>query len=252
MYAPRLKPRDKGGAIVAVAAIHAALLFAFLHLSGRIDLADPQAVMRVFDVRDIPPPPPEPPVVQPKIERKQQRKPKEPEAAASPENIRSRATPIVAPKPRVSLPVPLPVNVTETPNQGAAPTQGSGDRPGPGTGAGGVGTGTGSGAGGSGTGGGGEAIAAVRARLATPPLRGRDFPPQLLAQWPPGARILMRFRVDANGTIIKCDIFQGSGNASLDAQVCAIAQQRLRYRPGLDRNRQRVADWAGYGQEPPR
>ena len=42
--------RDKGGAIAAVIAIHAALLFAFLILSGKIDLAEPQSVLAVFDV----------------------------------------------------------------------------------------------------------------------------------------------------------------------------------------------------------
>jgi protein TonB len=44
-----------------VIAIHAALLFAFLHMSGRIDLADPQSALRVFDVAKPPPPPPPPP-----------------------------------------------------------------------------------------------------------------------------------------------------------------------------------------------
>ena len=84
------------------------------------------------------------------------------------------------------------------------------------------------------------------------PLSGRDFPPDLLDRWPRGQQILLRFRVDANGAIIQCDVFQGSGDPSVDAQVCAIARQRLRYRPGLDASRQRVADWAAYRQTPPR
>ena len=50
MYRSDLDGRDKSGAIAAVAAIHAGLLFAFLHLSGRIDLADPQSVLQVFDL----------------------------------------------------------------------------------------------------------------------------------------------------------------------------------------------------------
>ena len=50
MYRSDLKNRDKGGAIAAVIAIHAGLLFVFLHLSGTVDFTDPQAVMRVFDV----------------------------------------------------------------------------------------------------------------------------------------------------------------------------------------------------------
>ena len=50
MYRSNLKTRDKGGAVAAVIAIHAALLFAFLHLSGRMNIADPQSVLRVFDI----------------------------------------------------------------------------------------------------------------------------------------------------------------------------------------------------------
>ncbi|HET7816989.1 MAG TPA: hypothetical protein VFK58_05370, partial [Sphingomicrobium sp.] len=65
MYAPTLKARDKGGAIAAVIAVHAALLFVFLHLSGRVDLpAATREITRVFDVREVPPPEPEPPVVE--------------------------------------------------------------------------------------------------------------------------------------------------------------------------------------------
>ena len=249
MYRSNLKTRDKGGAIVAVAAIHAVLLFVFMHMSGKIDLTDPQSVTRVFDVTEVPPPEstPEPPTPAQETER-----PKEQEGAASAENVRSQATPVVAPEPPIELPIPVPVATTQTPNEGAAPTQGATEAPGPGTGAGGTGTGTGSGGAGTGTGGGGQGLAATRTRLASRPLRGRDFPPQLLEAWPRGAWIRMRFRVDANGSIIQCIVDQGTGNPSIDSQVCQIVQRRLRYRPALDRNGQRVAAWAGYGQEPPR
>jgi periplasmic protein TonB len=249
MYRSNLNNRDKGSAIVAVGAIHAALLFAFLHLSGKVDLSDPQSVIRVFDVAEVPPPPPEPDVPKPAEE---QQKPKETEGAAAPENIKSQATPVVAPKPRIQLPIPVPVTPTETPNEGAAPTQGAGNRPGTGTGAGGTGTGTGSGGSGSGTGGGGDGIAATRTRLATAPLRGRDFPSQLLDDWPRGAWVYMRFRVDASGNIIQCITDRGTGNPRIDAVICDTARRRLRYRPGVDRNGNRVADWAAYGQAPPR
>jgi len=52
-YQTDLGTKDKGGAIAAVIAIHAALLFAFLHLSGKVDLTDPQAALRVFDVTEV-------------------------------------------------------------------------------------------------------------------------------------------------------------------------------------------------------
>jgi len=124
-----------------VAAIHAALLFAFLHMSGKIDLADPQSALKMFDVNTPEPPPPPPP---PPQQQREQQKPKEKEGG-SPANIRSQATPVVAPKPQVEPQRPNPMAVTETPNQGAAPTQGAANVRGPGTGAGGTGTGTGRG-----------------------------------------------------------------------------------------------------------
>lgn len=247
MYRTELNSRDKSGAIAAVVGVHAALLFALLNISGRIDLADPQSAIRMFDVSPVPPPVPPPPPP-----RQQQAKPKEKEGGSAPRNIKSEATQVVAPKTRVVIP-PIPqIAAAETPRQGAAPTQGESDVRGPGTGAGGLGTGTGSGAGGNGPGGGGDGLAAVRTRLATQPLGGRDFPNTLLDSWPRGAWVLVRFRVDANGAIIQCIVDRGSGVPAIDAAVCGNARERLRYRPALNRNGQRVADWAAYGQRPPR
>ncbi|QIK79136.1 hypothetical protein G7077_09735 [Sphingomonas piscis] len=248
MYRSDLDTRHKGGAIVGVVAIHAALALALLHLSGTVDLTDVQEGLSVFDVTEVTSPPQEVPPPPPQKAAEQQKAEKP--AGGSEPNIKSEATPIVAPKPPVQLPVPSPVATTETPREGVAPTQGAAPIPGPGTGSGGSGTGSGGGAG-AGRGGGGEGFAVVRTRLATRPLRGRDFPPALLDAWPPGARVLMRMRIDANGVPIQCIVDFGTGNAAIDAQICAIAKQRLRYRPALNRKRQRVADWAAYGQEPP-
>ena len=60
MYRSDLGAKDKGGAIAAVIAIHAALLFAFLNLSGKMDVAGPQSVLSVFDISPEKPPPPPP------------------------------------------------------------------------------------------------------------------------------------------------------------------------------------------------
>src|SRR3954447_15203561 len=139
MYRTDLNKRDKGGAITAVIAIHAALLFAFLHLSGKIDLPLPEEALTLFDINQVNPPPPPPP------QQRQQPKPKEKEGGSAPKNIRSETTEVVAPKPRVVTPHVAKIAVAEIPQQGTAPTQGASDVRGPGTGAGGVGTGTGSG-----------------------------------------------------------------------------------------------------------
>ena len=249
MYRSDLNSRDKGGAIAAVVAVHAALLFALLHISGRIDLTDPQSALRVFDIRDVPPPiePPPPP---PPTEQQQMRKKPEAQQGGSPANIRSQATPVVAPKPIVQPQRPNHIAVTETPSQGAAPTQGAADVRGPGTGSGGRGNGSG---GGSGNGvGGGDGGAAYPPHLATPVLRGRDFPRPILESWPRGATVFLRLRVDARGLVSECAVDRGTGVAAIDGGLCNLAYERLRFRPALNRAGQPVAGWFGYAQPPPR
>jgi periplasmic protein TonB len=245
MYRSDLKTRDKGGAIAAVIAIHAVLLFVFMHLSGRMDLADPQRVLQVFDITEVPPPPPPTPEAPRPAEQTQ--KAKEPEGAASPENIRSQATPVVAPRPPIELPVPLPVNASQTPNEGAAPTQGASNLPGPGTGAGGTGTGTGSGASGSGSGGGGDGIA-TRAQLLTPSLRSRDFPPELRRRLSDGASPFVIFTVQPNGRVTGCHIYQSSGDPAVDDMTCRLVSARFVYRPAYNRRGEPVSSQMAYRQ----
>jgi protein TonB len=253
MYRPKLNTSDKGGAIAGVIAIHAGLAFAFLHLSGTVDLTDPQSALRVINLAEVkPPPPPEPPPPPPE-RQVQTEKPKEKEGGSSPKNLKSEATPVVAPKPRIVIPVPPKIAVAEKPREGAAPTQGASDVQGPGTGAGGTGTGTGSGAGGSGTGGGGSGgKLASRSRLSTPVLTGRNFSRDLLRAWPRGADVFTRLRVDANGYVIQCIVDRGTGNPAIDNEVCERIRTYLRFEPAVDESGQRVADWAGYRQAAPR
>ena len=231
MYRSDLKARDKGGAIAAVIAIHAGLLLAFLHLSGKIDLADPQGTLRVFNLAQPPPPPPPPPPQQ-----KPRPRPKEKEGGSAPKNIKSEATPVVAPKPKIVVPPTPQIAATETPRQGTAPTQGSSDIRGPGTGAGGVGNGTGSGSGGNGPGGGGDNGVAYPPHLSTPVLTGRDFPRDLLDQWPRGATVFLRLRVDARGFVSECTVDRGTRVQAIDSAMCNLAHERLRFRPALNRS----------------
>jgi protein TonB len=247
MYRSDINNRDRGGALAAVVAIHALLLFALLHLSGKIGLTDPQSVMRVFDLTAPPPPPPPPPPQQ-----KQQPKPKEKEGGSAPKNIKSEATPVVAPRPRIVTPPVQKIAAAETPRQGTAPTQGASDVRGPGTGAGGTGTGTGSGAGGNGSGGGGDNGVAEPPHLVTPVLRGRDFSSDVLDAWPRGAQVFLRLRVDPRGYVSECIIDRGSGAAAIDSTICNLVHDRLRFRPAMNRAGQPVAGWFGYRQTPPR
>jgi protein TonB len=247
MYRSDLNNRDKSGAIALVIGIHAALLFVFLHISGKMTLADPQSALKLFDIRnrERPPPPPPPP-------QNQQPKPKEKEGGSAPKNIKSEATPVVAPKPRIVTPPVQPIPATETPRQGSAPTQGASDVRGPGTGAGGTGTGTGSGSGGNGSGGGGDGGVADPPHLISPVLTGRDLPRDLLQQWPAGVPVFLRLRVNPQGYVSECNVLRGTGNPSIDNTMCNIAHDRLRFRPAVNRSGQAVAGWFGYAQRPPR
>ena len=245
MYRSDLNSRDKGRAIVAVVAIHAALLFVLLQMSGKMNLAGPQSVLQIINLREAPPPPPPP-------QLRQQAKPKRKEGGSAPKNIRSEATEVAAPKPRIVTPPLQNIAAAETPRLGAAPTQGASDVRGPGTGAGGTGTGTGSGSGGNGPGGGGDGGAADPPHLVTPVLRGRDIPRETLDQWPRGATVFMRLRVDARGYVSECTIDRGTGVASIDNTLCNLAHDRLRFRPAVNRSGQAVAGWFGYAQPAPR
>lgn len=241
MYRSNLGTKDKGGAIIAVVAIHALLLLALLHLSGTLGTPDTQSVLRVFDLAEPPPPPPPPP-------QQPAPKPKAPEGGSAPANIKSHATPVVAPKP---VPKPTPVVAAEKPAQGAAATQGAAAVAGPGTGAGGSGNGTGSGSGtGAGSGSGGGVVSPPR--LVTPVLRGRDFPRQMLDDWPRGAPVFLRLRVDAQGNVAECIVDRGTGVGGIDSEVCSAVRQRLHFRPALNAAGQAVAGWFGYVQPPPR
>ena len=249
MPGSNLRTRDKGGAIAAVIAIHAALLFAFLHLSGKIELADPQSALQIIDstcssrlrLR--------------RLHRKQQARPKpKREGGSAPKNIKSEATAVVRrPKPIVAAAIPIRSAASETPRQRqptrprAHPTSA-----GPGTGAGGSGTGTGSGAGGSGPGGGGDGGVAEPPRLVTPVLRGRDFPSATLDQWPRGATVFMRLRVDARGIVSECTVDRGTGRRRSTPRCATSRMTGFVSVPRSIDSGQAVAGWFGYAQPAPR
>lgn len=247
MYEARPSTRDRIATFSAVVLIHVTLVAVLINISPAARQQLPQEVIEIFDVTE-PLPPPEAIVVE-QIPAPQDEAPKEEEGAASAENIRSRATPIVAPKPPIQLPIPQPMPATQTPNTGSERTQGASNRPGPGTGAGGVGTGTGSGGSGSGTGGGGLGIPATRASLITPKLGRRDYPAEVLQYWPRGARVDIQFRVQVDGRATGCKINRSSGVPAIDQWTCRLAETRLRFRPATDDRGRPMVSWYGYSQE---
>lgn len=245
MYEPRPSPRDRAATLAGVLAIHGALLFALINLAPQARNKLPQEVIEIFDVTE--PPPPEETVVEP-IPAPQEDAPREEEGAASAENIRSQATPVVAPKPPISLPIPPPIPVSPTPRQGSDPTQGASDRPGPGTGAGGVGTGTGSGGSGSGTGGGGSGGIATRPTVVRG-ITNRDYPNEVSRYWPRGGAVFIAVRVLPNGRATDCKINRSIGIPAIDQWTCRLVEERAVFRPARDSSGRPVAAWFGYVQQ---
>jgi protein TonB len=243
MYAGKLDPKDRTFAIAAVLAVHVALALAILNFTGRIDIAqDAQRTLKLFDVVELEPPPPPP------VER-QSEKPKDKEGASAPKNIESKATPVVAPKPKIEVPAPPKIVATQTPAQGNEATQGAAPVRGPGTGAGGTGVGTGSGGSGNGSGGGGAGIG-TRPRLVSRSLSERDYPSNLRRIWPSGARVLVMFDVQLNGRATGCSVYTSSGIPAIDQATCRLVETKLRFAPARDTNGRPRVDKYAYMQAP--
>ena len=243
MYRSSLDARDKGGAIIAVVAIHVLLLFVLLHLSGKIDVVDPQAVLRVFDLqRGDAAASAAAAAVAPGGQaegsrRAGRRRPTSRARRARRRAARSRADsgpslrrnsgrghcsrPRAPPLSRAgdgqpAAPAMVPAAARET-----AAGRGDGGQLSP-------------------------------PQLVTPVLRGRDFPRDMLDQWPRGTPVFLRLRVDPQGNVSQCIVDRGTGVAAIDSEVCSLVYQRLHFRPALNRSGQAVAGWFGYGQTPPR
>ena len=246
MYRPTPSNRDRALTITAVVLIHLGLGYAFLNVSNTLRTVDPQEDLQIFDVT-VPPPPP-PPVVE-KLPEPEKAKPKKDEGAASAKNIKSQATPVVAPKPRVVVPAKSPLVATKTPNTGAAPTQGASNVVGPGTGAGGSGTGTGSGGSGSGSGGGGDGPEG-RPALISRKLTERDYPNSLRQVWPSGGRVLVIFSVQIDGRATGCTVHTSSGVPAIDQVTCSLVESKLRFRPAYNRRGEPYVEKYAYAQAP--
>ncbi|WP_310469218.1 TonB family protein [Sphingomonas sp.] len=232
-YSAQPSPPDRAKAAAAVALIHAGL--AAVILSGlNVDTVE-RAVehLKAFDITEPEPPPPPPPPPAVRSERARD----DPGAPAK----KAEPTPVVAPPPKVVVPAKPPIV--------AAPIAGTGSAPSAGAAA--AGTGTGAGGSGSGRGGGGSGDFSgfTPARLVRN-IGNRDY--RLLA----GGRVLngtatVSLRIEPSGLPTQCRIVRSSGDSAIDAGLCPLITQRLRFQPALDvRGRpipyywQYVANWS--------
>ncbi|WP_240700029.1 energy transducer TonB [Sphingomonas gei] len=213
---------ERARAGLAAAALTAALGYALVAGLALGRGATPAAALQIFEVGPEPPPPP-----REKLRPHQVRSSRR-EGAASPPNLRSEPTEIVAPAP--VMPVPSPVIAAPIAGVGSDPSAGSADIIGPGTGSGGEGNGRGSGGGGDGDGDGGTETAPRQIRG---DLRDADYPPGA-AEAGIGGTVSVRYYVETDGHVSDCDVTRSSGNAELDAATCGFIVRRFRFRPARD------------------
>ncbi len=222
--------RDRLKSALGVAAFHALLGYALLTGLGFSPVQDVAQELRLFDVVEPPPPPPPavPPPPRKKIEAKNP-KPKDPEGAASPPNLKDTPTPVVAPKPEIPLPVPPPIVTAPVGGQGNAAKAGAAPVPGPGTGSGGVGNGLGSGEYGTGTGGGGGGGIGrpTRARHIRGSIGPSDYPDRAYRARTTGV-VGLRFVVAPDGYVSDCAVTRSSGSRELDDTTCRLILRRFR------------------------
>lgn len=207
------------------------LLVAGLAVGNSPTLRDKIASFALTPERPAPPPPP------PQPKRNSAK-----EGAASPANLRSTATELVAPKP-VLPPPPQPMAAAPIANTGVQSTQGAAPVEGPGFGAGGVGNGFGSRGDGDGDGAGDGRD--------TPPRRvgGRikpsDLPDELANGLTGGVDLVVgvKYAVEEDGRVTDCRITRSSGEPRLDRLTCELIERKFRYRPALDEDRHPFKSW---------
>lgn len=216
-------PRDRIGAAAITALLTAALGYALIAgLSVRLAPAA-QSALAIFDLT--PPPPPAPPATVQQRDRAPLR-----EGAASPPNLKSRATEVAAPVAIVPIAIPPLLVTADKPAAGNQATSGNAPIAGPGTGSGGIGDGTGSGGSGDGAGGGGG----------TPPrriegrIRNSDYP-RSAGDAGIGGTVSVLFVVAPSGRVTDCEITRSSGDAALDDTTCDLIIKRFRFDPARDR-----------------
>lgn len=222
MSAVQTSTHDRIRSAVATIAIQAILGYALvtglaMSLPHRSDDS-----LKTFRVAP-PPSPPERSIPPPERSRR-------PESAASPPNLRAKATEIVAPVPVINIMQPPTVVVAINSAAGTGPASGVADVPGPGTGSGGAGDGTGDGGVGTGDGNGGDE---------TPPrwrrgdLSDADFPASVLATDFHGT-VSVRYVVTTNGRATRCSVTRSSGNVDVDTTTCRLIEKRFRFDPSRD------------------
>ena len=231
------EPRERIKSVAAVAALHLVMGYAFLNGLG-VDFArETSEPLRTVEIL----PMPEPDEVIEIVPQKARSEAEEGEA--SPENLHSQSTEIMAPLPEIELPNPPPIVVAPVAGAGVESNAGASDRRGPGTGAGGIGNGLGSGGSGRGTGSGiGSEARLIRGRI-----RHGDYPRSAVVEGV-GGNVVTRLTVGPDGRVSRCTVTRSSGHGALDETTCRLIQQRFRFEPARNLQGQPIASSFGWQQ----
>jgi protein TonB len=222
--------RDRAKAIAAVAVVHIALAAVILSGLNVRMIAERIDALKSFDVVEESPPQPPPPM-------REAQRPKDAEGTAG---RKAEPTPVVAPKPRVIVPAKPPVAAAPIAGTGSASTAGAAT------------SGSGPGAGGSGTGhGGGGDFSGYTPAQRISRIPNREYRRLVAASGRATGSVGITLKVNIDGSPSNCRIVRTSGAATVDALMCQLALQYVRFRAAKDANGKPVAqditwypDWA--------
>jgi protein TonB len=210
--------RIRGGAI---ALLVEGLIGYGLILGFSVDI--PAAVGEQLKIFNLAAPKPPPPIVtRPKPHPTHNKKTR---GAASPRNIKSKATEIVAPE--LPAVVPPPVTAAPKPFIGNQASTGATRQRGPGTGAGGLGNGTGSGGSGE-----GEGDDDRPPKWKSGKVKASDF--HSVVRVPGNYSVSVVYVVQIDGRATNCIASRSSGNPGFDQTVCRLIEERYRFKPAQD------------------
>jgi len=142
-----------------------------------------------------------------------------------------KASPIVAPKPKVKLPTKQVIAAAAQAGSGNSSSNGQG----------GIGTGTGAGGSGNGLGDGGGITPARLVRN----LSRSDYWRLTGGRLAAGSAGLA-IGVDTRGRVHSCVVEHSSGDAVIDSGLCPLVAARLRFRPALDSSGRRIRFYTHY------
>lgn len=212
---------ERAKAIAGVAAVHVAL--AFVILTGLNVRTVRQAVERLTTVNIVEPPPP-PPVQPPPKPAPKPEAMKKPQGAAA---RKAEPTPVVAPQPK--LPMPSPIPAAKVAGTGSSAKSGAGVS----------GTGTGAGGAGNGPGAGGDVAGFTPARRVTR-IPDREYG-RLASTGIRSGSVGVTVRVNSDGSVSNCRVARSSSDRSIDALMCQLTLQYIRFDPAHDPDGRPVA-----------